>query len=124
MNKVGAAIENFQQTLSKASQRFMELIEEEAKAAMTIEPTMQGFCMAMGTASFHTIWEEDYGNGEEDMMQFDEHLDPTEFPENQHALNIVAILDAANEALGLTGTPIKITRDFVNVGGFVVVTDW
>ena len=107
--------------MSQATTDALALIKSEAKAAMGADSTIQSFCMAMGSASFHVVRIERDEDGES--WTTDEHLDPDELPENVGAQNVGQILYQLNGDLCLTGWPMRITRDHVT-GEFITANDW
>lgn len=116
-------VEPIQAKLNELSQVAYEAIKAEAMSAMRIDPEIKSFCMAMGSVSFYCEWMEDL-DGDGEYIQLDGHLDPHELPNNPHAANITHILDELNSQLYLTGMALKITRDHVVQGEFVIQTDW
>lgn len=110
--------------LAKAMGIALTEIEKEARKAIEVSPdTVKSFCMAMGGASFHVVWLE---NWEGEPVPRDEHIYPCDFKKyghvNPHAENIALLLDEYNCMLRLTGYPMKIVRD--NDGELIKLRDW
>lgn len=110
--------------LAKAITIALAEIEKEARKAIEANPDkVKGFCMAMGTASFHVVWQEDW-DGEP--MPRDENIDPSDFAAYGHNCphvdNIAKLLDEYNGMLRLTGYPMKLERS--NTGDLIKLKDW
>lgn len=112
--------------LARATEHALAMIEWQARAVLEASPdTVKSFCMAMGSASFNVVWSEDWE--EEELVEFDENLDPWEMAErghgNAHTEALAKILNDYDRALCLTGSPMRITRDHVT-GELITANDW
>lgn len=112
----------FQKAKDLFSVWLLSEVDRLAKSVVQTHPWAESFCMAMGSASFHCVWQESDEDDPSDTWERNEHLLPDELS-GSCAAELDKLLEKWNDEFCLTGYPMRIIKDSVT-GEPTTLKDW